>query len=426
MLYTSLASRKTLRKKGWLEMTEYSFVLDINDKKLAPCNINKAWYLIRKNKAILVQKIPMVIKLKKEVKETNVEIICGVDDGSKNVGIALVQKCKTKNKPVFKGTIELRQDVMKLIEQRRGYRRYKRNHKKYRKARFNNRSSSKRNGRIAPSILQKRQSTLRVINRLTKFINIKEIILEDVAIDIRALSEGKKLYKWQYQKSNRLDENIRKAVILRDDCKCTECGKKDTMLEVHHIVPRRLKGKNNLGNLITLCSICHQKTEGKEELFIEKYQSLIKGRNIRFDYAQHVMQGKTFLRKELNNISKLSLTSGGDTANKRIDWNINKTHSNDAICIANLKVNENECNIKDWIIKPMRKKSKAKTDNVLGIKHRDIVSYKFKNGEIHTGYVTALYPELNALNFQSKTKHCKKVNAKKCKLVYKFNKIYWF
>ena len=192
MLYTSLASRKTLRKKGWLEMTEYSFVLDINDKKLAPCNINKAWYLIRKNKAILVQKIPMVIKLKKEVKETNVEIICGVDDGSKNVGIALVQKCKTKNKPVFKGTIELRQDVVKLIEQRRGYRRYKRNHKKYRKARFNNRSSSKRNGRIAPSILQKRQSTLRVINRLTKFINIKEIILEDVAIDIRALSEGKK------------------------------------------------------------------------------------------------------------------------------------------------------------------------------------------------------------------------------------------
>ena len=76
-------------------MTEYSFVLDINDKKLAPCNINKAWYLIRKNKAILIQKIPMVIKLKKEVEETNVETICGIDDGSKNVGVALVQKCKT-------------------------------------------------------------------------------------------------------------------------------------------------------------------------------------------------------------------------------------------------------------------------------------------------------------------------------------------
>ena len=37
----------------------------------------------------------------------------------------------------------------------------------------------------------------------------------------------------------------------------------------------------------------------------------------------------------------------------------------------------------------------------------------------------ALYPELNALNFQSPTKHCKKVNAKKCKLLWKYNKIYW-
>lgn len=73
----------------------------------------------------------------------------------------------------------------------------------------------------------------------------------------------------------------------------------------------------------------------------------------------------------------------------------------------------------------MRRKSKAKTDNVLGIKHRDLVSYTYKNGETHTGYVTALYTEQLALNFQSKTKHCKKVNARKCRLLWKFNKIYW-
>ena len=110
------------------------------------------------------------------------------------------------------------------------------------------------------------------MSRLLKFVDVKEICLEDVAIDIRALSEGKKLYRWQYQKSNRLDENIRKAVILRDGCKCMECGKQNTILEVHHIVPRRLKGKNNLGNLITLCSSCHQKTEGKYSLQFEHYQ----------------------------------------------------------------------------------------------------------------------------------------------------------
>lgn len=73
----------------------------------------------------------------------------------------------------------------------------------------------------------------------------------------------------------------------------------------------------------------------------------------------------------------------------------------------------------------MRRQSKAKTDNVLGIKHRDLVEYTYKNGETHRGYVTALYPSLNVISFQSKTKYCVKVNAKKCKLLWRFNKIYW-
>ena len=72
------------------------------------------------------------------------------------------------------------------------------------------------------------------------------------------------------------------------------------------------------------------------------------------------------------------------------------------------------------------RQSKAKTDNVLGIKHRDLVEYTLKNGETHRGYVTALYPEQKAINFQSPTKHCKKVNARKCKLLWKYSKIYWF
>lgn len=58
-------------------------------------------------------------------------------------------------------------------------------------------------------------------------------------------------------------------------------------------------------------------------------------------------------------------------------------------------------------------------------KKDSIDGYSPKNGETHRGYVTALYPELNALNFKSPTKHCKKVNAKKCKLLWKYSKIYW-
>lgn len=408
-------------------MTNYVFVLDANGKHLSPTKEQKAWFFIRKKRATLVSKYPMVIQLNKEIPDDKIckdEIRCGIDDGGLHTGIALVQKCQTKNKVLFKGVIEQRNDVKHLMDVRRGYRRYHRYHKRYRPARFNNRSSSKKEGKIAPSILQKRQATIRAVAQLNKWINITDYWLEDVAIDIRALTDGFKPYKWQYQKSNRLDENIRKAVILRDGCQCVECGRTNCKLEVHHIKPRRSNGSNALSNLITLCERCHQNTEGREELFMDKYFALLNSSDNKYlNYAQHVMIGKKWLREQLSSLGILHLTNGGDTANKRFDWNIEKFHSNDAICITNLQ--PDTCDVKEWTIKPMRRQSKAKADNVLGIKHRDLVEYTFKSGETHRGYVTALYPKQNAINFQSPTKHCKKVSAKKCRLLWKFNKIYW-
>lgn len=408
-------------------MLNYSFVLDAGGKPLSPTKETKAWYMIRKGKAKLVSKYPMVIQLNRAIPDEEIckdEVRCGIDDGGLHTGLGLVQKCQTKNKVLFKGTIEQRDDVKHLMDVRRGYRRYHRYHKRHRAKRFDNRKTSKRKGRVAPSIMQKRQATVRVVKQLNKWTKIDSYYLEDVAIDIRALTDGYKPYKWEYQKSNRLDENIRKAVILRDGNKCMECGCEDGKKEVHHITPRRLGGSSTLGNLIALCHNCHQAVTGNEMDFAEHFYKLIKGANASgLNYASHVMIGKKWLRGELSKLGELHLTNGGDTANKRIDWGVEKTHSNDAICITDLKPDTTD--IKEQTIKPMRRQSKAKTDNVLGIRHRDLVEYTFKNGETHRGYVTALYPEKCALNFQSPTKHCKKVNAKKCKLLWKYSKIYW-
>jgi len=405
---------------------EYCFVLDKYNKKLSPTPVNNAWYLIRKQKALLVSKYPMIIQLKKEIKdnEDESEFIFGINDGSKHVGIAIVQKCQTKNKVVFKGIIEQRRDVKKLMDIRRGYRKYRRNHKRYRQARFNNRASSKHKGRLTPTIKQKRDAVLRVVNRLNKWINIGKIILEDVQIDIRALQEGKKLYKWQYQKSNRLDENLRIATLMRDGYTCQECGKKDCRLEAHHIVPRRLKGSDSIGNLITLCDKCHDKTEGNEEKFIKKYQNIINGKNIRFDHAQHVMQGKTYLREQLSSIAPIELTVGSETANKRIDWDIEKSHSNDAIVISGLK--PDTCDIKDWFIKPKRRKSMVEQDSKTRFNHGDIIKYINRKNEIIVGKITAM---------RKSNGHCKIVDfkgnvfgpmsPKSLKLVWRFNKIYF-
>lgn len=407
-------------------LKEYSFVLDANGTKLDPTIVQNAWKLIRQKKAKLVSKFPMVVQLNKVVENPNKnEIRCGIDDGAVHVGIALVQKCKTKNKVLFRGTIEQRKDVKKLIEQRRGYRKYHRHHKRHRPKRFNNRVSSRRSDRLPPSIKQKKQAIIRVIDRFLHWISISSYWLEDVKVDIRALTDGYKPYKWQYQKSNRLDENLRKAAILRDNNKCKMCGKANCRLEVHHITPRRLDGRDILSNLITLCEKCHEKTYEREMDFAEMFYSMIDGKDIpMLKHASHVMQGKTWLQNELKRRGELHLTIGADTANKRIDWGVEKTHSNDAICITDLIPNSVE--LLDWCIKPMHRQSKAGVDEVCGFRHRDYVTYTYRNGETHTGYVTAMYPELHALNFQSPTKHCKKANALKCRLVWRYDKIYWF
>lgn len=407
----------------------YCFVLDADGQKLDPTRQEKAWHQIRHEKADLVRLYPMTIRLKKIIPREKINtdpVHLGIDDGAKFVGLALVQKCATKNKVLLKAVIEHRQDVSHLMEVRKGYRRYRRAQKRYRPVRFDNRGNSRKAGRIPPSIRQKKQAIVRVAREILNFVRINRISLEDTAFDIRAMTDGYKPYRWQYQKSNRLDENIRKAVIIRDNNKCALCGKGNCALEAHHITPRRENGSNTPANLITLCKKCHEIISKDETAYTEKLYGIISGRNISgLLYAQHVMQGKAWLRSQLSEFASLELTDGGTTANRRIDWNLEKTHSNDAICCTGLKP-DNWSMPPVWRIKPMRRKSKARTESVVNFRHRDIVSYTDQKGKTYTGYITALYPDKQQLNFQAPEKHLKRVNVRKCKMVWRFNKIYWF
>jgi len=426
-LLLTLASRE-IPEKWVTEMSnkKYAFVVDSVGKPLAPTPENNAWYLIRKGRATLLQKTPMLIKLTREIPVEDIDrssYTIGIDDGSKHVGIAIVQVCSTKIKTVFKGTLELRNDVSKKMELRKGYRQYKRSHKRYRPIRFSNRASSRRKGRLAPTIKQKKDSILRVVKKLTSMLpSTLRVALEDVAIDIRALQEGNTLPKWKYQKSNRLDENVRKAVIIRDNNCCQNCGATNCRIEVHHIVPRRLKGNNTIDNLISLCEPCHEKVTGAELDFASQFQMLIKGKNIRFDFAQHVMQGKNYLRTKLSEFGEVTLTTGGDTANNRIDLGIEKTHANDAVVIAG----GFDSSLYEYTIKPLRKKSKALGHILAGFKCRDVVKYVKRNGDCYLGYITSLDPKRKTCNITTFTgKELKRYSVSRLQFVFRPKCILW-
>lgn len=368
---------------------KYSFVVDSRGKALSPTKSEKAWYFIRKGKAKLVTQYPLTIKLTYEVDNTDIsKLHMGLDVGQ-TTGIALVQECKTRNKVIFKGEIVHRKDVSSLITTRKGYRKTRRSEKRYRPVRFNNRSSSSRNGRLAPSIKTRQDEILRLVKRLQKYVGIDKVVIEDVSFDIRCLTDGYKPYRWEYQRSNRLDESIRKATLMRDNFTCQECGVKDTMLEAHHIVPKRLKGSGTISNLITLCNSCHSSVTGKEEDYIDKFQSITCGKQLGLRYASHVMVGKTYLHDIISGVIKeVSKTDGGTTSNRRIDCGIEKSHSNDAVVITGLL--PDTTSIYEYKIQPLRKKRKCKIDKMLEIVQGDRVLYTPRGKTSIKCYVTAI------------------------------------
>jgi len=68
-----------------------------------------------------------------------------------------------------------------------------------------------------------------------------------------------KIHKYKYHAEFWLQ--IRDEVLKRDNYTCQHCGKTDCRFEVHHKIPAKMGGKDEIDNLITLCSICHKKEE---------------------------------------------------------------------------------------------------------------------------------------------------------------------
>jgi hypothetical protein len=63
------------------------------------------------------------------------------------------------------------------------------------------------------------------------------------------------------EKQNGLSPKIIQQVRERDNYTCRLCQKdlKDTpaKLDTHHIIPKKLGGKDEINNLLTLCHSCH-------------------------------------------------------------------------------------------------------------------------------------------------------------------------
>ena len=289
-----------------------------------PCGTAKARRLLKQGKAKMVKREPFTIQLLTATGETKQEITLGVDAGSKIIGLSAT----TKSKELYSAEVQLRNDIVDLLSTRRQNRRTRRNRLRYRKPRFLNRVKSKNKGWLAPSIENKIQTHLTVVDNIHKILPIDKIRVEVASFDIQKI-KNPAISGEEYQQGEQLNFwNVREYVLFRDGHKCQgEKGCKNKILNVHHIESRKTGG-NSHSNLITLCEECHNNHHsGNLKL------NLKRGKSFRDAAFMGIMRW-SFYNKLKDLYPKVSLTYGYITKNTRIINKLPKEHRIDALCIS--------------------------------------------------------------------------------------------
>jgi hypothetical protein len=299
------------------------YIINRHGEPLMPCKPRKARLLLKEDKAKVVKRTPFTIQLLHGSSGYKQPITLGVDAGSKHVGISAT----TENNVLFEAEVKLRNDIVKLLADRRSLRRNRRNRKtRYRKARFDNRKKPK--GWLAPSVKNKIDTHIKIIDFVHRILPITKTIVEAAQFDIQKI-KNPNIQGKEYQQGDQLGFwNVREYVFWRDGHHCRgRKGCKNKILQVHHIESRKTGG-DAPNNLITLCGQCHKDYHaGKLKL------NLKRGNSYRDATFMGIMRWAVYHRLK-EKYSNIKLTYGYITKNIRIKTSLAKSHMVDARCIS--------------------------------------------------------------------------------------------
>ena len=305
------------------------YVLNKDGHPIMPTsNHAKVRILLKTGKAKVIRRCPFTIQLQYSSTNYTQKISLGIDAGSKHIGVSAT----TESKVLYEADVELRNDIVDLLSTRRQNRRARRNRKtRYRKPRFTNRVSTKKNGWLAPSVRQKVDTHLTVVAKVHKILPISKIIVETASFDIQKI-KNPTISGTEYQQGEQLDFwNVREYVLFRDShvCQCCKGRSKDKILNVHHIESRKMGG-DAPNNLITLCETCHT---GYHKGTVKLPKTIHRGMSFRDAGFMGIMRW-AFYNRLKERYPNVSLTYGYITKNTRIKNGLPKEHYIDARCIS--------------------------------------------------------------------------------------------
>ena len=329
------------------------FVLNINGKPLMPCSITKARHLLQGGRANVVKRFPFTIKLNFECENKVQEVNLGIDSGAKFIGFSAT----SEKKELMSGTLVLDLKTKDRLDEKRMYRRNRRNKLRYRKPRFNNRK--RKTDWLAPSIDRKYQTHLTLIEKIKNLLPIKNVIVEIAKFDIQKIMNPEINGK-EYQQGNLYNyQNIVSYLQVKQNNICAYCKKefKGESKAVHHIYQRGdSRRTDRVDGLLLLHKKCHEYLHEKHR---EKEFQKVVGQYKESTFMSIINQ------RFYEDISDLQVTYGYVTQMKRNEYNIEKTHYNDAFIISGGK-DQKRCN--DIIIEQKHRNNRVLQLNRKGFK----------------------------------------------------------
>ena len=311
------------------------YVLNKDGKPLMPTKRYAKIRILRKRGLLkIVSAKPFTVQLLYDTKNIIQDVTLGIDSGYLNIGFSAI----TEKQELISGEVKLLQGQKERLKERHDYRGLRRQRLRYRKPRFDNRISSKKEGWLAHSIQHKLDSHIRFIEKLRKLLPINKIIIEVANFDIQKIKntdiEGE-----AYQKGEQSGFwNLREYILHRDGHKCQNpnCKNKSKtpILRIHHIVFSDEGGTDAPYNLITLCDKCHTPANHKKSKFL--YDWMVEGKKVKgFKYSTFMSMVRWRLVNYLNSLDiETTHIYGFETKSKRIELGLKKSHFNDAFCIA--------------------------------------------------------------------------------------------
>jgi len=395
------------------------FVVDKNGKPLMPTyNKPKVRRMLKDGRAEIFCHEPFTIRLTQRAGGYTQPVHYDTDSGYQYAGVSV----KSEKHEFLHMQADMLEDEKGRHDDRRKYRRTRRNRLRHRPPRFDNRRRGE--GWIAPSLAHRLENQVRLFQMICGVCPITEAHIEVGRFDTQALDAVEKGLPLpegtDYQRGPRYAfDTLREAVFARDQYTCRCCGasplkKPGTILVIHHALYWKGDHTDRLPGLLTLCANCHTSANhqkgGKLWGLTPKAATANKAPAAFMNVVRWMMRD----RFQADGVPT-SITYGAATKRERLSRNIAKTHANDAYCIGEFRPKHRSLEI--HIAK--RRRNNRRLEKFRDATYIDARDGSIKSGkELSSGRTKRKEPrhgtkDLRRFRLRQLTKGCKAVRRKR-------------